>query len=108
MNMTYDLVKDMATLTTIPEKALKKLLTKATYCINDAVADANGEPADIDVGFGTLSISVVNDKIVYKFTPSKEFEEAIKNTVLNEQNLLEDALEASLVDKITNVYKEFL
>lgn len=106
--MNYDLIKDVAVLTTIPEKTLKKLSTKAIYCINDAVVDAAGEPADIDIGIGTLSISVVNDKVVYKFVPSKEFEESIKNSVINEQNLLEDALEASLVDKITNVYKEFL
>ena len=102
--MNYDLVKDVATLTTISEK----LLTKVIYCISDAVADAKNEPADIDLGFGVLSISVLNDKVCYKFTPSNDFDNTIKSTVINEQNLLEDALEASLVDKITNVYKEFL
>lgn len=109
--MNYDVIKDTAILTTVPEKVLRKLISKEVYCMNDAIAEmrvSGAETADLDIGFGILSIGLVQDTIHYKFTPSADFDESIKSTLLNEQNLLEDALEAALVDKLSNTYKDLL
>ena len=109
--MKCDIVKDTSTLTTIPEKTLRKLTTKIIYCICDAVKDlqqTEEHSVDLDIGIGTLSIGLINDSIYYKFTPSSELEENVKSTVLNEQNLLEDALEAALVERLTKTYKDLL
>lgn len=109
--MEYDIIKDTAVLTTIPEKTLKRLVSKEIYCINDAVAEmqaADKTVIDLDIGLGNLAIGVVDDKVVYKFTPSPELEESVKAAILNGRNLLEDALEAALVERLTNTYKDIL
>ncbi len=114
MTYNFDIIKDLSTLSTIPDKVLTKLMDKFLYCIYDAVAEAVAEnpgedkSIDLDIGIGTLSIGVVNDTIKYKFIPSSSMDTSVKQTVLNERNLLEDVLEKSFVDKITNVYKELL
>lgn len=109
--MEYDMIKDVSTITSIPDKTLKKLVTKIVYCINDAVAEANaaGEDlVDLDIGLGTLAIKLDSDTIKYKFIPSAELEKSIRETILNERNLLEDALDAALVDRLTNTYKDLI
>lgn len=109
--MTYDIIKDTATLTTVPEKAIRKLISKEVYSIADAVAEmqaANIDVIDLDIGLGNLALSIVDDKVVYKFVPSQELDEIIKSSILNGRNLLEDALEASLVERLTNTYKDIL
>ena len=109
--MVYDIIKDTSVLTTIPDKVLRKLITKEIYCINDAVEEtrlSEGKITDLNIGLGILSIGVLDDKVFYKFVPSKELEDSVKASILNERNLLEDALEAALVDKLTNTYKDLL
>lgn len=105
----YNMISDVSKLTTIPEKVLNKLITKSVYCISDAIAEmriAGKDTIDLDIGLGNLSIGIVDDEVVYKFVPSTELDISVKSSILNEQNLLEDAVEASLVDKLTNTYKD--
>lgn len=109
--MEYDIIKDTAALTTVPEKTLRKLVSKVIYCINDAVAEmqaAGQNILDLDLGLGNLAIKVDNDEVSYKFVPSQDLDESIKSSVLNGRNLLEDALEAALVERLTNIYKDIL
>ena len=104
------LKKDLSTLTTISESTLSKLNTKIVWCITDAVCKSvynRDESATIDLGYGKLTIKFDNNQVRYRFIPSKELEEAISSAIVNERNPLVDALESSLVDKITNVYKSF-
>ncbi len=84
-----NLINNVATLTTIPEKYLYKLVEKSLYAISDAVAQsqiAESKITDIDIGIGTLSIKIAANLIEYHFTPS----------------------ETVVVDKVTNVYKDIL
>ena len=109
--MTYDIVKDTSNITTISEKTLHKLLTKAIYCMTDATVDtllAENDIVDLDIGIGILSIKLEKDTLLYKFTPSSELESAIKESVLNERNLLEDAFDSALVERVTNTYKDLI
>lgn len=106
-----DLIKDLSTLTTIPEKALQKLNNKSYYCINEAVLEtllAKKELVEINIGIGTLYIQLLDNSVKYKFIPSPEMEKNIKNTVINNQNSLQNVLESSLVNKIINTYKDLL
>ena len=110
----YNLVKELSTLSTIPEKTLNKLTDKVTYCVCDSVAEAMSEneyddkSIDIDIGIGKLSIGYVDDNVVYKFIPSESLDASVKQAVLNGRNLLEDTLEKSFIDKVTNVYKDLV
>jgi hypothetical protein len=104
-----NIIKDTAVLTTVPEKAIKKIIEKMIYSINEAVVEARltGEKiVELDIGLGTLLINLEDDTIRYKFIPGEKLEESVKNSFINQQNLLEDALDASIVDKLTNIYKE--
>lgn len=106
-----NVTQDVSTLTTIPDKSLNKLLSKFIYVINDAVAEARinkQSVVDLNIGLGILSLEIGQDELKYKFVPSKNLEETLKATVLEERNLLEDALETSLVEKLTTAYKDLL
>lgn len=43
----------------------------------------------------------------FRFIPSKDLEKSVTNTVITEKNELIVELEESLVNKITNLYKDF-
>ena len=109
--MTYDIIKDVSVLSGVPDKTIMKLVSKVVYCINDAVSESalvESKEIDLNIGIGTLSIGVFDDKVMYKFVPSQELEKSVKESILSGRNLLEDALDASLVDKLTNTYKDLI
>jgi hypothetical protein len=104
-----NIVKDTAVLTTIPEKAIKKIIEKMIYSIAESVVEArisHQDTLELDIGFGILFIKLGDDSIQYKFVPGEKLEESVKNSFINKQNLLEDVLEASLKNKLTNIYKD--
>ena len=109
-----DLIKELSTLTTIAPKHLTKLLDKVYYCINDCVEENlvinDEEVVDIDIAIGTLSIKVDGGRILYKFKPSEKLENTVKDTIINRKNLLTDtdAIEINTVNKITDMYKDFI
>jgi hypothetical protein len=106
-----NLIEDISKLTTIPDNVLYKLVEKSLYCISDAVEDTVLEQkkiVEIDIGIGTLYLELNAENVRYKFVPNKELESAIKDTIINKRNLLKDALETTLITKITNTYKELL
>jgi hypothetical protein len=109
--MEFDLIKDLNSLTTIPESSLSKLLDISNWDICNCVEETTLQKdnlAKIDLGLGTLMILMEEDNIRYKFIPSRELEVNIKNTYLKKENPLKNNLEKSLVKKITEIYKEFL
>lgn len=104
-----NIVKDTSVLTTIPEKAIKKIIDKMIYSINEAIVEAEitgDDIVELDIGLGTLLIRFEDGSIQYKFIPGDKLEETVKNSFINKQNLLEDALDTSLVNKLTNIYKD--
>lgn len=107
-----DLIKDISTITTIPADALEKLVTKGEWCICDYVEDTilgkDSKVVEINIGLGVISIVIDSDRLIYRFIPSEKLEESVINTVKNETNPLKKSIEKSLVNKITNVYKELL
>lgn len=106
-----NIVNDLSNLTTIPEKTLAKLCSKMIFCISDAIVEAKTQglsTVDLDIGIGTLSILLSEEEVKYKYIPSTEFEDAVKSSILEERNLLEDKLEQSFAEKITNLYKDLI
>ena len=104
-----DLIKDVATLATIPEKSLVKLVDKSYWCISNEVIESlkQGDTVtEIDIGIGILYIKVIDDTIQYKFIPSAKLNDTVKDTVINKRNILEDTLEKTLVNKIVDTYKD--
>ena len=112
--MEYDIIKDINTLTTIPEKTLAKLIQKTIYCICEAVLEdikKDEKPiTTVNIGIGKLYIgydpSYRENGIKFKFKPSDTFDKALGQTIDNKLNLLGDALSASLAQKFEDIYKE--
>jgi|LSQX01.2.fsa_nt_gb hypothetical protein len=106
-----NLIEDISKLTTIPDKVLNKLVSKSFYCISDIIEDAileNKKVVEIEIGIGTLYLELNSDNVRYKFIPNKELESAVKNTIVNKRNLLQDTLEMILVNRVTDTYKELV
>lgn len=106
-----DLIKDVSTLTTIPEKYLEKLLDKFHYAICDNIVEGVLEGKsliELNIGIGTLYINILENSVKYKFVPSPKLESNIRDIIIKETNPLELKLESNLVDKITNIYKEYI
>ena len=106
-----NMIENLSTLTTIPEKYLTKLFDKIYYVMSDAVVETallDKEITEIDIGIGTLLISANKSEIKYKFVPNKKLEQTIKSAVINKRNILANTLESNIVDKITDTYKTFI
>ena len=106
-----NILTDLATLTTIPLASLERLSDLAMSCICHSVEESfiEGETiTTIDIGIGKLGIKLENNTILYKFIPSIEFESNIKQTVLSGKSPLTLQVEATLKDKITKTYKDFI
>ena len=105
------LIKDIATLTTIPELNIQKLSNIAVKCISHTIAEAVRENEDTcieDIGIGNLIIDISEDELKFKFIPSQQLQTAILNSIKkNESDLVID-IKKILQDKIMNVYKNLL
>lgn len=104
-----NIVSDVSTLTTIPEKTLNKLITKYIYCICEAILEDvmnEKDVSELDLGFGILYIKHVGNEVKYKFVPSSDLEKAVSNTVTKKLNLLENVLNETLAKKFIEVYKD--
>lgn len=102
------LIKDLSSITNIPESLLNKLVLKSNACIGYAVKENMYEGEEntlIDIGIGQLAISVSDDQIRYKFIPSRALESSIIKYIDNESEL-EELVADNLKQKILSVYKE--
>lgn len=109
--MNVNIIEDISNLTTIPIESLNKLTTKTIYCINEAVEElilSNEESVIVDLGFGTLEISIEGDQLKYYFEPSVKLNTSVISTIKNKQNTLTNRLDSILVDRILHTYKDLL
>lgn len=106
-----DIIEDVSILSNIPKKVVIKLLRKFVYCICEGVEEdilGNAELSSLDLGIGVLHIkhpSTKDEPIKYKFVIDKYLDKALRDTFNNKSNLLEDALNNSLVKHFMDVYK---
>lgn len=107
----YNLVDDLAVLTTIPAGSINKLVEKAALCICNDLEESllnNEDLTSIDMGLGTLQIMFSNNELKFRFIPNRKLEAAARDTVLNKKNPLVDKVEQTLAQRITNAYKNFI
>lgn len=106
-----NVVQDLSTLTTIPYSNLQKLFYRLGTIIAYSVQESlkNGEHlSSLDIGIGTLNISVNTDDVSYKFIPNSELEQDIVNGVLKSDIQLVNDIEEALRNKILSAYKDLL
>lgn len=106
-----NVIKELNILTTISENTLNKLLDKVYYIISDTIEESllnNQDIAECDIGLGTLMIKLCGEEVKFKFIPNAKLQEIVKSTIVNKKNLLSATIEKTLVDRITNTYKDLL
>ena len=109
--MIKNVISDLSVLTTIPENTFNKLVRKINYIICDSVIDAKLDSdnlLELNLGIGTLYIQVASDQCKYKFLPSNDLNNLLKNTLETGENPLENILENSLINKLSNTYKDLI
>lgn len=105
------LVDDIAALTTVSTNALVHLQDKLTLCIGHCVYESKLEKeslTEIDIGIGILYIKYEEDKILYKFVPSKKLEESVSTAIFLNESPLVSRAEESLARRIDSVYKNLI
>lgn len=107
--MKYNVVEDVAKLSSVKTSILNKMITVASGCICDYVSNIDildDELVEIDIGLGTLSIQIIDDEIKYRFSPNNRFERNILDTVNSGKSPLVDMAEQSLEKKFFTTYKD--
>lgn len=104
-------IEDVSKLTSIPYKTLCKLFDLTGLCICNSVYTAlldDCKTSEINLEFGKLVITVRDEKVIYEFIPSKNFEEQLVTTINENKNPLEIKLEDTLADRITKTFKDLI
>lgn len=110
MENSHNMITDLNTLTTIPEKNLTKLFKKIEAIICEAVVEdslaASSDITEIDIGIGTLYIKHDTVDLKYKFKPSSSLANALVGSLTENKNPLADILTEALSTKFTDLYKD--
>ena len=107
----YNLLKDISTVTTVPLSTLTHLSDVACKCISHAVVEcikSNQNICTVDIGIGTLSMTVDKDDLQFKFVPSMQLQKTIFNAVNTKESELVEAIEDVIKQKVVSAYKNFL
>lgn len=106
-----DTINDLSILTLIPRTSIDNLVDKLNYVICHSIEESqieNENITELNIGIGKICVFSNGETIRYRFEPSRSLEEAIRETVNTKKSPLVNKVEESLVDRITNVYKDLL
>ena len=107
-----NIVKDLATLTTLPVSNIDHLVEIIVDSISHEVLEGklnNSEFVTISFGkLGKLLISITDSELRYKFIPSSYLEDKLITTLTTEESSLEKRLEENLDKRIISAYKDLL
>ena len=107
--MTTNLISDLSTISFYPKLALDKLVEKSDWIICHDVAESlsSGQHiTEIDIGIGTLLISVSEEEVGYKFIPSSKLENGVKVTARTGKSPLIKNTEDAISSRAIRTYKD--
>ena len=106
-----NLLKDLSSMTNIKEynfeylsKVISKLIAHYVFCAKQD----NQKHIEIDLDFAKLIIGFADDNIFYKFIPSKELNDSIKQAYNDQDAKLIDETISLIGQRIIKTYKELL
>ena len=108
---TFDLISDISTISTIPDKTLRKLSDKGIECICHSVLETINDDqyeTSIDIGIGTLKIIKEAEELHYRFVPSNKLEQMLVSSITTNTDPLIAHIEESLNTRILNTYKDLI
>lgn len=107
MSNEFSVIDDMSTITTIDRNKIKKFIDFEECCIANCIHEREDGISIIDVGIGTLSILVEQNRISYKFIPSESLRKKVLSTTKG-KNYVADRIE-KVAKRITlDAYKDVM
>ena len=106
-----NIIEDISVLTDVSTNNLKKFVNVANFAIGHAVYESicsHDDIVSIDIGIGELRVKHEENKIYYKFIPSKDLEKLIVDTVVNGTSPMITKVDSKLQEKIDRAYKELI
>ena len=110
-NKAINILDDICEITTIPNASMHKLFDKIGFCIANAIYEGylnKQQIIEVNIGLGTIIVSIDSNQLVYKFVPSCKLEKNIVDSIRNNKNPLDIKLEETFVNRILNTYKDML
>ena len=107
----FNLTRDISAVTNIPMSLLEKLIQDCIYILSYDIMDMlkeNETTGVVDIGFGTITFSVDDNKLLYKFIPSTKLEKCIQLTLEEGVTPLDKKVESKLSKKILATYKDLI
>ena len=104
-----DVLKDVSTITNIPEKYLLKITEAEKYSICESITELNllnDVMEEFDLGIGKLIICLEDEIVKYKFIPSESLENTIKDSIKSGKNEFELKLDSSLCSRVESLYRD--
>lgn len=116
MSKQTNVLEDLAELTQVPVSILVSiseiLIKEIGHLAYEEFILSGREEAVIDLGIGCLTLysgtADGENFISYDFTPSKQLERTLVDTLTEEESPLIDSIEKKLQSKILALYKELL
>ena len=105
------LLKDISAITSIKDTILNKISDISELCICDYIHELgiiDEDVLQIDIGFGIVSLLVIDDEIKYSFSPSSSLEKLLIKTIENKESPMVHKLEVNLENKINSTYKDIV
>ena len=106
-----EIIKDLNSLTSIPEKILEKLSDNILFLILQNLEETLTKKeniCEINLNLGTLIISIEEEELKFKFIPSKKLEKEILKTLELNENSMTQILTNNMVNALEKTYKELL
>ncbi len=105
----YSLAEDLSVLTGVAKSNIETLVNRAVSIIGHDVAESlcNKEfVTEVDIGIGTLVISIQQDQIMYRFVPTKKLEGIVNNVYKTGTSPILLEVDDTLGRRIANTYKD--
>lgn len=105
------LVNDISEITGVSLNALYELIDKSQLIIAHDVFEnlkEKNSQTTLDIGIGTLYIKLEDEKIKYKFIPSKNLDKLVYQAATQKSSPLANRAELMLNKRIDQTYKELI
>lgn len=106
-----EIIKDLNSLTSIPEKILEKLSDNILFLILQNLEETlikKENVCEINLNLGILIISIEEEELKFKFIPSKKLEKEILKTLELNENSMNQILTNNMINALEKTYKELL
>lgn len=106
---TVNVIEDICTLTTISRRSLSKLVSLAESVASHAIVEScmTNEPVTcLEIGIGRIYITDSEQGILYKFVPTQDFGNIVKDAIVNKKSKVVDITEAEMRKRIEDTYKD--